>query len=187
MAAQKYGKDRITLAEGQKILGKIPFSMSERVRRLRRGRAEWLTIFWIPARCLKGILKKLAQITLLRCLNSKQGLQSQALTISEVLANLRRLVDVDKLLDDREYTRLKALFLGDISEGVLNVVEVTTSIMLDSAEIISRRFLTPIDSIQLAVALSINDGELVFVCADDRLCQRAQAEGLKISNPLKQG
>lgn len=33
--ARKYGKDRITLAEGQKILGKIPFSMSEQVRRLR--------------------------------------------------------------------------------------------------------------------------------------------------------
>ncbi len=110
-----------------------------------------------------------------------------SLTISEVLANLRRLVDIDKLLDDREYARLKSLFLGDILEGLLNVVEVTTSIILDSAEIVSQRFLTPIDSIQLAAALSIDDGELVFVCADDRLCQRAQAEGLKISNPLKQG
>ncbi|MGE5578123.1 MAG: AbrB/MazE/SpoVT family DNA-binding domain-containing protein [Syntrophothermus sp.] len=33
--AQKYGKDRITVEEGRKILGKIPFSMSERVRQTR--------------------------------------------------------------------------------------------------------------------------------------------------------
>ncbi|MGE5578124.1 MAG: type II toxin-antitoxin system VapC family toxin [Syntrophothermus sp.] len=109
-----------------------------------------------------------------------------SLTISEVLANLRRLVDVDKLLDDGEYARLKSLFLGDISDGFLDVVEVTTSIILESAEIVSKRFLTPIDSIQLATALLANDGEdLIFVCADDRLCQRATAEGLKVYNPLK--
>jgi hypothetical protein len=49
-----------------------------------------------------------------------------------------------------------------------------------------RRFRT-LDALQLAVALDLRRRDMIeyFVCADTRLCETAQEEGLLILNPVQ--
>lgn len=105
-----------------------------------------------------------------------------SVTLCEVVSNFRRLVDVDKIITEKEFKILKAAFLGEIGDGLLELVELTTSIFLDSLEIISKKYVTPLDSIQLAAALSLPERP-VFVCSDLKLASLAKDYGLSIIEP----
>lgn len=105
-----------------------------------------------------------------------------SVTLCEVVSNFRRLVDVDKIITEKEFKILKAAFLGEIGDGLLELVELTTSIFLDSLEIISKKYVTPLDSIQLASALSLPERP-VFVCSDLKLVSLAKDYGLSIIKP----
>lgn len=114
------------------------------------------------------------------------GLVISSITISEVVSNLRRLVDVSGLIDEEQYRGLKAVFFADIADGRLEVVELTTAVIIQSSEIISKAYMKPIDAIQLAVALSVRNENLTFVCSDKALCKRASIEGLTVLNPAEE-
>ncbi|ACA60208.1 type II toxin-antitoxin system VapC family toxin [Candidatus Desulforudis audaxviator] len=103
-------------------------------------------------------------------------------TLPEVISNLRRLVDVDEVLTEEEFMALKATFLGDIGDGLLELVELTPDILLHSLEILSRQYVTPLDAIQLASALSLPE-KPVFVCADQKLSRLAGEYGLPVLEP----
>lgn len=103
-------------------------------------------------------------------------------TLTEVIANLRRLVDVDGLLTEEEFSLVKGTFLGEIGNSTIQTVDITPSIILSSLEICSQKYTTPLDSIQLASALSLNEG-VVFVCSDKKLLQMAAQWGLNTLNP----
>ncbi|MCL4517558.1 MAG: type II toxin-antitoxin system VapC family toxin [Firmicutes bacterium] len=107
------------------------------------------------------------------------------LTITEIVSNLRRLVDVEKLIDGKKYQAAKAELMGDIADGTLKVSEVTTADILSSVDLISKRYISPIDAIQLAVSLRLasREEEFVFICADKKLCRIAEKEGLSVLNP----
>jgi len=77
---------------------------------------------------------------------------------------------------------LKATFLGDIGDGLLELVELTPDILLHSLEILSRQYVTPLDAIQLASALSLPE-KPVFVCADQKLSRLAGEYGLPVLEP----
>lgn len=106
-------------------------------------------------------------------------------TLTEVVSKLRRLVDIDRLLTDEEFTLVKEVFLGEIGSGTLQTVAITTRIILSSLEICAHRYLTPIDAIQLSSALSLGE-EAVFVCSDCKLLKLAADHGLRIFNPIEQ-
>jgi len=106
-----------------------------------------------------------------------------AVTLCETVSNLRRLSDIDKVIDEKEFEALRATFLGDVADGRLEVMELTTPIVLASLDIISSRFLTPIDALQIATALSLPE-KPVFVCADQKLNQVAMEYGLPALDPL---
>ena len=105
-----------------------------------------------------------------------------SVTICEVISNLRRLVDVDRLISEKEFDLIKATFLGEIADGLLELTQLTTNILLESLEIISKRYVTPLDAIQLATALSLPE-KPVFVCADKKLLRIAEDCGLEVLNP----
>ncbi|MDH7579060.1 MAG: type II toxin-antitoxin system VapC family toxin [Bacillota bacterium] len=101
------------------------------------------------------------------------------ITLLEVVSNLRRLVDVDKIVAPEEFDTLRATFLKDIAEENLEVVRLTGTIIVKSLAIASQRYITPIDAVQLATAASMAEPP-VFVCADQKLLRLAAEEGLEV-------
>ncbi|NLJ61003.1 MAG: type II toxin-antitoxin system VapC family toxin [Firmicutes bacterium] len=110
-----------------------------------------------------------------------------SLTITEMMSNLRRLLEVDQVIDEKAYRAIKADMMGKIADGSLEVIEITLRDILDSIDLIEKRYMSPIDSIQLASALRVfrRTENLVFVCADAKLARLASDEGLEVLNPLQ--
>ncbi|RJQ29403.1 MAG: PIN domain-containing protein [Peptococcaceae bacterium] len=111
-----------------------------------------------------------------------ESLFISAITLCEVTSNLRRLVDVDGILKGEEFDVLRATFLGDVGDSILEVIELTTAIILASLDLASKKYLTPIDAIQLATALSLAE-KPVFVCSDQKLLRLALENGLAVLDP----
>lgn len=105
------------------------------------------------------------------------------ITLCEVIANLRRLVDIDKIIKEDEFEDLRATFLGDIGDEVIDVIELTSSIILQSLEICSKQYVTPLDALQLASALSLLE-KPIFVCSDQKLLRLAGEQGLPTLDPV---
>lgn len=112
----------------------------------------------------------------------KTPLFISSITLCEVISNLRRLVDVDGIITEKEFNLLKATFWGDVGDGLLDLIEVTTTILINSLEIIAKKYVTPLDALQLATALSLPE-KPVFVCADLKLLRLAKEYELIILNP----
>lgn len=106
------------------------------------------------------------------------------LTITEVASNLKRLEEIDGLISDAEFKQFLKVFLGDIAGGSIYTLEVTPQVILTSVDLCSEQYLTPIDALQLATALSIKSGGLVFICSDHKLLKVAELHGLQVLNPL---
>jgi len=105
------------------------------------------------------------------------------ITICEVISNLKRLVEIDGLLSDDEFKMVKSIFLNDIGNGYLQTLDVGPQVILSSLEICSTRYITPLDAIQLATVLSMNEANPVFVCSDVKLNRIAEDLGLEVLNP----
>lgn len=105
-----------------------------------------------------------------------------SLTIVEVISNLRRLVDVNKILNEEEFKIVAGTFLKDVKTGTIQVVEVKTPVILKSMDLCAKRHITPMDALQLAAVLE-NPEELIFVCSDKRLLSLAKEEGVDTLNP----
>lgn len=103
-------------------------------------------------------------------------------TLTEVAANLRRLVDVDQIITDDEFNQVKESFLGEIGTGTLKTIALTPAIVMTSLEICSLKYVTPLDAIQLSSALSLGHNT-VFVCSDLKLFHLAEHHGLQTLNP----
>jgi predicted nucleic acid-binding protein len=92
-------------------------------------------------------------------------------------------------IDAAAFQKLTRRFRGDVAARRLRVVRLTAA-HFQSAERLLRRIgltknLRTLDSLQLAVALDLNEPAqpIEFVCADDSLCALAMAEGLSVVNP----
>jgi predicted nucleic acid-binding protein len=117
-----------------------------------------------------------------RLFEKKNAIFISSVTLCEVISNLRRLVDVDKIITEEEFKSLKATFLGDVGDESLTLIEVSTTILLRSLDIITKKYVTPLDAVQLATALSLPE-KPVFVCADQKLLRMAENCGLSILDP----
>lgn len=104
------------------------------------------------------------------------------ITLCETVANLRRLVDIGKFLTEEDFLQVKSYFLGEISDGTISVISLTSSVLLQGLEICSKQYVTPLDAIQLASALSLPE-KPTFVCADRKLLRLASDWGLPGLNP----
>jgi predicted nucleic acid-binding protein len=84
---------------------------------------------------------------------------------------------------------LRRRFLVDIVNGVFRVVAVTSSHYDQAGELADRHGASPglrtLDSLQLAVALSLHRGGAIetLVTADKVLCKVAAVEGIPVTNP----
>jgi uncharacterized protein len=106
------------------------------------------------------------------------------LTITEVVSNLKRLAEIDHHITDAEFKQVMKIFLGEIASGVIYTLDVTPKVVLLSVDLCSENYLTPIDALQLATALSIKSSNPHFVCSDHKLVKVAESYGLQFINPL---
>lgn len=105
------------------------------------------------------------------------------LTLTEVVSNLKRLAEIDAVINNEEFEFVKRTFLGEIGSGYLHILEAGPMIILQSLELCSTQYLTPLDAVQLATAISLIDDHPIFLCADHKLNRIAIELGLETLNP----
>lgn len=104
------------------------------------------------------------------------------LAIVEFISNLKRLVDIDNIIDFGTYMLIKKELFNDIGDGKIEVVNISSDEIIAATELIDKKYITPIDSIQLAFAVKMKemDENSVFVCSDKKLCSLAANHGIKV-------
>ena len=103
------------------------------------------------------------------------------ITIIEIISNLKRKNEITKELDNSVYKKIKSEFFNDIAQGKIKTSGVLSETIIEAISIIEKRYLTPIDSIQLVTALQLNADKqnTVFVCSDKKLGRLAEKCGIK--------
>jgi uncharacterized protein len=94
------------------------------------------------------------------------------------------------VLSHDAYDAARKRFLGDVKSRRLSVMRLLAAHYRDAERLIDRnaksRRLRTLDALQLSAALDLqHQGRIdTFVCADQALCEIAEAEGLATMNPL---
>jgi len=108
-----------------------------------------------------------------------------SLAISEVTSALHRKRQERKISDELLTDLLVAFYNEVLSK--FTVISLDDSLIPPSIDLILRQNLRTLDSLQLAAVLSIfellPEGECTFVCADQKLSEVAEVEGVAILNP----
>lgn len=112
-----------------------------------------------------------------------QPIYISSLTIVEVISNLKRLCEVDKTTTKEQFQQQREFFYKDIVDLNITILDMTADDVIKAEALIVKRYMKPVDSIQLAIALNIDSADLTFVSSDQRLCKIAAAEGLKTLTP----
>jgi hypothetical protein len=110
------------------------------------------------------------------------------LALPEVFAAFSR-KEREGVLTQAQVRQLRQDFARDFSSLFAPVV-VSLDVLRTAADLTTRHPLRAYDAVQLATALIVNAEHItnnlppiVFVSADNQLCQAAQLEGLKVENP----
>jgi predicted nucleic acid-binding protein len=106
-----------------------------------------------------------------------------ASSIVEIISNLRRLFEVDKITAREQFLKQRAFFYQDINTLGITILDVSAEDIIKAEELILKRYMKPIDSIQLAIALNLKRDDITFVSSDRRLCKIADEEGLQTLTP----
>jgi len=115
--------------------------------------------------------------------DQSKPLYISSLTIVEVVSNLKRLCEVDKITTKEQFHQQRDFFYKDIVDLNISILDMTADDVIKAEALILKRYMKPVDSIQLAIALNIDSADLTFVSSDQRLCKIAAAEGLKTLTP----
>ncbi len=79
------------------------------------------------------------------------------MTIVEVISNLKRLYEIDRLTTKSQFLLQRSQFYKDIQEYNVSIVELSSEDIITADELISKRYMKPVDAIQLAIALNAAD------------------------------
>src|SRR3972149_3746916 len=99
--------------------------------------------------------------------DAKQPVFISSISIIEVISNLKQ----------------RSFFYQDIASLGITVLDVTAEDIIKAESLILKRYMKPLDSIQLAIALNLQEDDLTFVSSDQRLCKIAESEGLSALAP----
>lgn len=114
---------------------------------------------------------------------SNQPVYISSISIIEIVSNLRRLFEIDKITTEEQFLQQRAFFYQDITSLGITILDVTADDIVNAESLILKRYMKPIDSIQLALALNLQQDDVTFVSSDQRLCKIAETEGLLILTP----
>lgn len=123
---------------------------------------------------------------LLNAPNSEQYITR--LTTVEVLSGFAIKVRTG-VLSNTDFQRLRGLFLADLKRRLFRPIRVLNTDYQRAGDLITRngmsRQVRTLDALQLAIAIRVHQMTPLdhFVCADQRLCDIANLEGLAVINP----
>jgi predicted nucleic acid-binding protein len=112
-----------------------------------------------------------------------QTLYISSITIVEMISNLKRLFEVDKITTEEQFQLQRDFFYKDIVTLNITILDITSEDVIKAEDLILKRYMKPVDSIQLAIALNMKSDDIVFVSSDQRLCKIAAQKGLKTLTP----
>jgi len=111
---------------------------------------------------------------------SNQPIYISSITIIEIISNLKRLFEVDKVTTEEQFHQQRSFFYQDINNLGITILDVTAEDIIKAESLILKRYMKPVDSIQLAIALNLQQDDVItFVSSDQKLCKTAETEGLK--------
>jgi len=103
------------------------------------------------------------------------------ISISEFVSALNRKKNEKEITQD-DLDVVLSKFYSDVMEE-FTVLGIGDSHIISSINLVLQHNLKALDSFQLAVALELEDLNITFVSADNKLCETAKKEGLKTINP----
>lgn len=112
-----------------------------------------------------------------------QALYISSISIVEIISNLKRLYEIDKITTEDQFHQQRDFFYKDIVALNMTILDVTAEDVIKAEALILKRYMKPVDSIQLAIALNMKTDDVSFVSADKKLCKIAVEEGLKTVTP----
>ena len=103
------------------------------------------------------------------------------ITIIEFISNLKRKNEITGELNEGLYSKIKSELFKDITQQKIKTVEVSPETIIEAIKLLDQKYITPLDSIQLAAALHLNSlkSSITFVCSDKKLYKLAEIQGLK--------
>jgi predicted nucleic acid-binding protein len=90
---------------------------------------------------------------------------------------LKRLYEIDKITTKEQFLEQRAFFYQDIGARDITILDVSAEDIIKAEELILKRYMKPVDSVQLAIALHLKRDNVTFVSSDRRLCKIAAEEG----------
>lgn len=102
----------------------------------------------------------------------------------ECFSSLRRLHEVEKVLNQEQYRMLCASVMSDINSGTVVVTQASPSDLALAASLLQSRYLTAVDGLQIAVAVGLWS-DTVFVSSDQKLNRVAEEHGLRVMDPQR--
>ena len=106
-----------------------------------------------------------------------------SITIVEIISNLKRLCEIDKITTEEQFIKQRTFFYQDIGALDITILDVTAEDIIKAEDLILKRYMKPVDSIQLAIALNLKRDNVTFVSSDRRLCKVSAEEGLDTLTP----
>jgi len=110
---------------------------------------------------------------------SNQQIYISSITIVEIVSNLKRLFEVDKITTEEQFLKQRSFFYQDINNLRITILDVTAGDIIKAESLILKRYMKPVDSIQLAIALNLQQDDVTFISSDQKLCKTAETERLK--------
>jgi predicted nucleic acid-binding protein len=106
-----------------------------------------------------------------------------SITIIEIISNLKRLCEIDKITTEEQFLKQRTFFYQDIGALDITILDVSAEDIIKAEDLILKRYMKPVDSVQLAIALNLKRDNVTFVSSDRRLCKIAAEESLDILTP----
>ncbi len=104
-----------------------------------------------------------------------------SVSLTETVSALNKKKE-EKTISKEDLDIALSRFFHDAIKDFL-ILEIDDTHIKESIALVLKRNLRTLDSLQLAVALSLKELKPVFVCADKRLVSVAEKEGLETINP----
>lgn len=140
------------------------------------------TYFIDTSALLKRYLKEVGSPVVSAIFEEYADRYVSAMGLLECLSNLHRLHAVDKSVSARQLGLLQAAVSSDIESRKYVVANATPADIESASQLLSRQYLTAVDSLQMAMAVSLGPG-VTFVSSDAKLNRVAEKQGLTVINP----
>jgi len=114
---------------------------------------------------------------------SNQSVYISSITIVEIVSNLKRLFEIDRITSEEQFLKQRAFFYRDIGTLGITILDVSADDIIKAEDLILKRYMKSIDSIQIAIALNLKRDDITFISSDRRLCKIANEEGLDTLTP----